>query len=113
MNRKPCDLIHRRIGSIYAELSPAKRAELLAIAFGIVLLFFAAGFVSGRITAPVSPQKMVYVKVKTAKADRKAKTQKPERHIFTSKRGKKYYLTPAGNRVYVKHENEVEGKDLK
>lgn len=105
MTRRPCDFIHRKIGSIYAELSPAKRAELLAITFGIVLLFFAAGFVSGRITAPERPRKVVYVK--------KAQTTKPERQIFTSKRGKKYYLTPAGNRVYVKPENEDEREDLK
>ena len=68
---------------------------------------------TGRITAPEQPRKVVYVKVKADKAERKAKTQKPERQIFTSKRGKKYYLTPAGNRVYVKHGNEDEGEDLK
>ena len=32
MTRRPCDFIQKRIDSIYAGLSPAKRAELLAAA---------------------------------------------------------------------------------
>ena len=82
-----------------------KSVLLWVAVFFSALLFFVAGFISGRITATERPRKVVYVKAKAEKADRKAKTQKPERQIFTSKRGKKYYLTPAGNRVYVKPAN--------
>ena len=70
-----------------------------AVFFG-ALGFFAAGFVSGRVTAPEQHQKVVYVE--------RTRTQKPERKIYTSKRGKKYYLTPAGNRVYLKTKGEAE-----
>ena len=79
---------------------------VIGFIFGVVLIW-ACGFMTGRITAPEKPPRVVYVRQKT-QAAKKAKQPKPERQIFTSKRGKKYYLTPAGNRVYLKHKTENE-----
>lgn len=70
---------------------------IIGITVGIVFLWL-CGFMTGRITAPVPPAKVIYVKARPAARSR---TQK-ERTIYTSKRGKKYYLTPSGNRVYIK-----------
>lgn len=71
-----------------------KTASFWGAAFFGELGFFAAGFVSGRVTVPEPPPQVVYAG--------NAQTTKPERVIFTSKRGKQYYITPAGNLVYVK-----------
>lgn len=79
---------------------------VIGFIFGVVLIW-SCGFLTGRITAPEKPPRVVYVRQK-APAAKKAKQPKPERQIFTSKRGKQYYITSAGNRVYLKRKTEVE-----
>lgn len=75
---------------------------IIGILFSIALIW-CCGFLTGRITAPEPPQKVVYIKPQP-KPKAKPKSRK-ERTIYTSKRGKKYYLTPAGNKVYIKPSN--------
>ena len=72
---------------------------IIGMVFGIALIW-CCGFLTGRITAPEPPPKIVYVRQKTPAA----KKSKPQRQIFTSPRGKKYYLTPSGNRAYIKND---------
>lgn len=74
---------------------------IIGITVGIVFLWL-CGFWTGRITAPVQPAKVIYVKSRPAAMPAARTKAKKERTIYTSKRGKKYYLTPAGNKVYIK-----------